>query len=822
MDAPESDSSGLPIPIPTDLPAYADVVVPRHLHRPFTYRIPDHLRGRLEVGAQVHVPFGASVLNGVIVAMCERPPDVPMPGAGVSRRLREIIARLDETSEARLDPDLLTLARLISESYLTPLGQCLRLILPPSPRHRSAPRYVLADAGEKRDKKVDGLSATAREVLRRLAESPAGLTAPSLRRTIAGRVAGALVTLKRRRLVRQVDSDRPAPAVDPRRPSTRRQASLSDAPETRQPRDLPGAGVSVTIGGSSECPTQSTGWPPWWDRLRNALDQVRHEAFLLHAPAATRLPCVIQAAGETLAHDRSVLIVAPTIDRASTIAASARARWGERVHLLHSGLPSAARAKIWQRIRTGSACVVLGTRSAVFAPVSSMGLLCVEDEHDPALKEEQEPRYHARDVAWMRAGRHQAVLLLGSAYPSLETVSAISSPSLPLPPLPSELQAESSAGVSRPAAPTIRMVDLRHVPSGVLLSQPLVTGIASALEARTGQLEVILFLNRKGFAPALSCRDCGESPRCPQCSVTLTFYRRVGRLTCPYCGGSSPLPETCPSCLAAGLQPVGVGTERLEEEVRRLFPRARVGRLDRDTARTPAQAEAVRRQASSGELEILIGTQMLLGAARLPRVPFVGIPYADAGLHLPDFRSAERTFQTLQDVIALAQPGHAGGTAVLQTYLPTHHVMSAIAAQHAAIFYDEEMAVRRTLGFPPFGHLISLRVSGANPDRVRAAAERWAERLHVAARQSSPQPDGPRIDQAQGPAADARDEVTILGPIQASLAQLRGRHRWQLLVRSTSAVRGRQTVRATLEDLDRSQGRGGLKFEVDVDPLEMG
>ncbi len=815
MDAPESDSSGLPIPVSTDLPAYADVVVPRHLHRPFTYRIPDHLRGRLEVGAQVQVPFGASVLNGVIVAMWERPPDAPMPGAGVSRRLREILARLDETSEARLDPDLLTLARLISESYLTPLGQCLRLILPPSPRHRSASRYVLADAGEKRGKKVDGLSATAREVLRRLAESPAGLTAPSLRRSIAGRVAGALVTLKRRRFIRESVPDRTAPAQAPSRPGASPGVSPPEASA------VTGAGSSGAVAWPPESVGPSLWLPPWWDRLRNALDQVRHEAFLLHAPAATRLPCVIQAAGETLAHDRSVLIVAPTIDRASTIAGFARARWSERVHLLHSGLSSAARAKIWQRTRTGPACVVLGTRSAVFAPVSWPGLLCVEDEEDPALKEEQEPRYHAREVAWMRARRHQAVLLLGSAHPSLETVSAVPSPSLHPPPLPPELRAESSAGVSRPAAPTIRMVDLRHIPSGVLLSQSLVTGIASALEARAGQLGVVLFLNRKGFAPALSCRDCGESPRCPQCSVTLTFYRRAGRLTCPYCGESSPLPETCPSCLAAGLQPVGVGTERLEEEVRRLFPRARVGRLDRDTARTPAHVEAVRRQVSSGQLEILIGTQMLLGAARLPRVPFVGIPYADAGLHLPDFRSAERTFQTLQDVIALAQPGHAGGTAVVQTYLPTHHVMSAIATQQAAVFYDEEMAVRRTLGFPPFGHLISLRVSGANADRVRAAAERWAERLRVAARQSSAQPDGPRIDQAQGPAADARDEVTLLGPIQASLAQLRGRHRWQLLVRSSRAGRGRQTVRATLEDLDRSQGRGGLKFEVDVDPLEM-
>ncbi|MGH7164391.1 MAG: replication restart helicase PriA [Nitrospiraceae bacterium] len=808
MDAPESDSSGFPTPVSTEPPAYADVVVPRHLHRPFTYRIPDHLRGRLEVGAQVQVPFGPSVLNGLIVALSERPPDVPMPGGTVGRRLREIIARLDETSETRLDPDLLILTRLISESYLTPWGQCLRLILPSSPRRRPAPRYVMAEAGAQSDKKADRLSPTAREVLRRLADKPKGLTVPSLRRTIAGPVARTLATLKRRRLIREAVPDRTPPAQAPSRP----RASLGVIPP--ETSAVSGAGSSGAAARPPESAGPSPWLPPWWDRLRAALDQGRHEAFLLEAPTATRLPCVMHAAGQALAHHRSALIVTPEIDRASTIGALARARWGERVHLLHSGLSSTARAEIWQQIRAGSGCLVVGTRSAVFAPLSSMGLLCVEDEHDPALKEEQEPRYHAREVAWMRARHHQAVLLLGSAHPSLETVNAV-------PPTPSDRPAQLSSGVVRPPAPAIRLVDLRQVPAGTLLSEPMVAGIAAALQAKAGQLAVMLFLNRKGFAPALSCRDCGESPRCPRCSVTLTFYRRAGRLTCPYCGETSTLPETCPSCLAAGLQPVGFGTERLEEEVRRLFPRARVRRLDRDTARTPAQVEVVRRQVSSGQLDILIGTQMLLSAAHLPAVRFVGIPYADAGLHLPDFRSAERTFQTLQDVITLAQPRDAGGSAVLQTYLPTHHVMAAIATQHAATFYDEEMAVRRTLGFPPFSHLISLRVSGAKADRVREAAERWAERLRVAARQRSAQPDGPRADQAQDPATDARDEVTILGPIESALAQLRGRYRWQLLVKSTNADRARHAVRTTLEDLDRSRGHGGLKFEVDVDPVEM-
>ena len=803
MDIPKPDSSGRPMHASANPPSCADVVVPRHLHRSFTYRIPDHLRGRLEVGAQVQVPFGPSVVNGVIVAMFERLPDVPAHGNAVGRRLREIIARLDETSEARLDPDLLILTRDISDYYLTPWGQCLRLILPGSSRHRPAPRYVLAEAGQATDTKVNRLSPVAREVLRRLASAPQGMTVSSLRRTIAGPVARVLGTLKRRRLVRESVPDRPAMAQAPAK--------------ARVPRGL-AAPEQTSVSGAAASPSEPTGpllWlPAWWDRLLAALDQGRHESFLLEAPTAARLPCVMHAAGQVLATHRSVLIVTPEIDRASTIAALAKARWGERVHLLHSGRSPVARAEVSRQIRGGSASLVVGTRSAVFAPLRSMGLLWIEEEHDPSLKEEQEPRYHAREVAWMRARQHQAVLVFGSAHPSLETVHAVSSTS-------SDRVLQTPTGVSNAPAPTIRLVDLRQVPAGMVLSEPMVAGITAALRATPGQLGVMLFLNRKGFAPALSCRDCGESLRCPQCSVTLTFYRRASRLTCPYCGASSALPETCPSCQAAGLQPAGFGTERLEEEVRRLFPHARVGRLDRDTARTPAQVEAVRRQVFSGQVDILIGTQLLLSAARLPAVQFVGIPYADAGLHLPDFRSAERTFQTLQEVIAMAQPGSAGGTVVLQTYLPTHHVMSAIATQHAATFYDEEMAGRRTLRFPPFSHLIGLRVTGGNADRVKAAAARWAERLRVAARHISVEPHKPGAYQVQGSTGDAKDEVDILGPIQAPLAQLRGRYRWQLLVKSTNAERGKQTVRATLEDLDGSLGRSGLKFEVDVDPIEM-
>jgi len=619
--------------------------------------------------------------------------------------LRDIAELLDGDA-AELDESLLWLTRLVSEYYLAPWGQCLRLILPEQPRSR-----------------------------------------------------------------RQ----------QPRRPTTRGGvAEAGSIDEDVVSRPLP------------SIPTA------WRDSLRTALDRKQSVTFLLQASAPHRMACLLHATEDTLARQRATLIIVPEITLASAMARLVSARWPERVALLHSGLSPAARDEAWRRVRAGTADVVVGTRSAVFAPFPSnkisLGLIWVEQEEDPSLKEEKEPRYHARDVARMRANQERAVLLLGSTHPSLETRQAVE------PDRRLTLQASNASAAPLTKPPTIEAVDLRLTPYRTLLSEPMIAGIKNALDRGAG---VILFLNRKGFAPLLLCRDCGAAPQCPRCSVALTFYRRAGRLSCHYCGDSSPLPDTCPTCLAPRLEPVGFGTERLEEEVRRLFPGARIGRLDRDLARTPAQAHATRRQMAARDLDILIGTQMLFQGPPLPPVGFVGLPHADAGLHVPDFRSAERTYQTLLDAVGLALPDDGGGKVVLQTYMPTHHAIVSVVQQNETLFYEQELAFRQALGYPPFTHLISLHVSGKNAKLVQGAAGKWAGRLKAAAASLSP------------------DEVTIMGPVPSPVAQLRGRHRWQLLVKSEKTEGAGQIVRRTLEELDKKKGQRSVKFDVDVDPLEM-
>lgn len=777
--------------------AYAEVIVPRHLYRSFTYRIPSWLTGRVQVGNWVRVPLGPSAVQGLVVALSSQPPAL---GAGQpgQARLREIAELLDESPESGLEPDLLVLTRLVSERYLAPWGQCLRLVQPSSRARRLSVRIVLTESGREIARRLEGPSSIdggelariplpARELLKRLAQAPKGLTLAHLRRSVERPEGRALLVLRRRGWAgeRRVSG--------PDRPS-------ASAPQRQR---VPAAGhllpSPTALDRLAALPDPGT---MWGHRLRVALERKEHAAFLVWAPAAERLASLLQATHETLLRHRTVLLITPEIDRASAIAALARHRWGERVELLHSALSPSARAEAWRRIRASSGCVVVGTRSSVFAPAGSLGLIWVEEEEDPALKEEGEPRYHAREVAWMRARQGNAVLVLGSAHPSVETMVRTSGPTADL----HLLEACGGADLT-PASPTIEVLDSRRLPFGALLSQPLIEGIETALATGSGRLAVILFLNRRGYASALLCRDCGHAPRCGQCSVTLTFYKGAGRLSCRYCGASEPVPGMCPACLAPRLQPVGIGSERIEAEVRRLFPRARVGRLDRDAARTVAQAEAIRRQAWMGELDILVGTQLLFQGSPLPHAKLVGLPHADAGLHLPDFRAAERTYHTLREAVNLGHPAESGGRVLLQTYLPTHHAITAIAAQSPALFYDQELAFRRALGYPPFAHLIGLRVSGKDAGRVKEAAVRWAGMLRAAI-----------------PEAAERDptSVQILGPIPAAVSRLRGRHRWQLLVKSVNGEVGRQTVRTTLVQLEGKRGMRGLKFEVDVDPVETG
>jgi primosomal protein N' (replication factor Y) (superfamily II helicase) len=757
--------------VPSQPSALADVILPRHVHRVFTYRVPPHLRGKVTVGSQVRVPFGGTDLVGLVAGM----PDGGETGRAHDAhtfRLRDIHAVVDDPG-AGIPSELLHIARVVSDYYVSPQGQTLRLILPP--QSSPATRYSLTESGRRMREDPDTfntLPANAQRLVVRLSRRSPGLTLATLRKTVEPGIGRSLSMLRRRGLVEAREGasitrhgDRAAPMTAPSPPSRR-----TSRPTTAQ------EGV-------------------WWQQILGALEDRRAHRFLLVAPPEERLARMMRAIEAALVQGRQALVLAPDIVTVEVMAASAEAEWGERAGVFHGALAPTARRERWHRIRAGSLPIVVGTRSAVFAPLTNIGLIWIDEEEDAALKEETEPHYHARDVGWMRAEMNQAVMVLGSALPSLETLYRNGS-------YPESEKRQRHAmppgtlKVASHGSPAIDTVDLRGLPSGTLLSESMASGIIAAVDAHT---PAVLFLNRKGFAPALLCRDCGNAPQCRHCSVSLTFYKREGHLSCHYCGAMLPLPDTCPTCRAPKLEPRGIGTEAVEERVRRLVPHARIGRIDRDTCRTPAHAAALRRRFIDRELDLLIGTQMLLQGPPMSPVGFVGLVQADAGLHLPDFRAGEQTYRTLSQAVALCRDGAHGGRVVLQTFLPTHYVIDAVVTQNFERFYDQELVFRRALAYPPFSHLISLRISGTSADLTQTAAQRWATALQTRAGPSGP---------------------LTWGPIPSPISRVRDRYRWQIVLKSDDLHAARRLVTTTLPEMERISGRG-VKFHIDVDPLAM-
>ena len=757
---------------------FADVIVPRHLAGPFTYTVPSSLRPTLRIGHRVLVPFGRSIIQGAVIALSHVLPQ------GLDRvRLKEIRSLLTEGVAADVSSNLFQLSRQVAEQYVAPWGQCLRLVLPPALKPQAqVSRYELTEQGRAALIAREPCSVKARALLTRLGKKPSGL-----RRSSRSPDPGDLLDdLKVRGWVVEVHDLPPNSTVLLTRPT--------------RPANQVGFNVTAPL---ILDPTMS-----WSEPLFSALKRQQPTRVLVQAPWTDRLRLLQQTVRQVLDRGRTILIIVGEAERAQWVADLIRdEKEGIYPVCFHSGLSDQLKAEMWDQIHRQIVRVVVGTRSAIFLPLTAVGAIWVEGEDDAALKEPQEPRYHARDVAWLRAQDEQSVLVLSSPHPSLETRAEVEQQGIVvLKPTPPD------------ARPNVQVVELRGHDRGTVLSQPLVEAIGHAISRRAG---VLLFLNRKGYAGALVCRDCGQVPRCPVCRVALMYSRQAGRLLCSYCGDVTPLPETCISCSGPRMQLIGEGTERVEEDAKRLFPRAAVVRLDGDTMRQPSQAEALWRRVEQGEWDIIVGTQLLLRRGPLPAMGLVGIVQADAGLSVPNFRSAERTYHTLLDAVSLADPAGAGGQVIVQTCLSSHHAIQAVAQNDESIFLSEELSHRTALGYPPIVHLIALLVSGTNEKMVHQAARTWVDQLtactppavtgHTAAAKapSTTQPIG------------RSDRLTVLGPVPSPVPKLRGRYRWQILVKSLEREAGLDAVRNTVKEMERTYQRRAIKFDIDVDPIEM-
>jgi primosomal protein N' (replication factor Y) len=810
-------------------PLYAAVAVPLPLAAPLTYAIPPEIAPALEAGVRVRVPLARREVTGYVVGF---PPEAPPV------RLRPILEVLDETPV--LDAHLLALTRWTADYYFAPWGEVLRAALPPGLTALTR-RVIRLSPGTSPAALRAADGSPAADALAALFASRPTVPVQVLARRVGPAAARTCLTrLARQDLVR-VEPLLPAPRDRPRTvrcyalavspEETRKQAEALRARAPRQAEmlerllqaggELPaeelrrggGSGADLALvrrglvrpslrevrrdplapylveGGEAPLPPT-----PAQAEALAAIEAARQAArfgvFLLFGVTGSgKTEVYLQAIAATLAAGRQALVLVPEI--ALTPAATARfaARFGRRVALLHSGLGAGERFDEWRRIRAGEADIVVGARSAVFAPLPRLGLLIVDEEQDGAYKQEEVPRYHARDVAIVRARLLGCPVLLGSATPALESYANAERGRSRLLTLPGRL------GEAR--LPTVQVVDMRQEMARAgrlpLLSALLKERMAFHL-ARGGQ--VLLLLNRRGYAAALLCRDCGLILRCPRCSVSLIWHATVARGLCHHCGFSRKVPEACPECAGSRLRQFGVGTEQLERLVQETYPTARVARMDRDTTAGAAGHRAILSRLAGGALDILVGTQMIAKGHDYPGVTLVGVLAADLTLNLPDFRAGERTFTLLTQMVGRSGRGRDPGEGIIQTFAPEHYAIRAALAQDYPAFYREETPLRRARRLPPFTRTVRLLCAAPAEGTARAAAERLAALL-------------------QG-----KPGVEVDGPAPAPLLRLRGTYRWHLLAKGKAASPLHRAVRAALAG-GPPPGRAGLRIDVDADPLDL-
>lgn len=779
----------------------------RALSEPFDYAVPEHVSAGAGIGAPVLVPFGGQHVVGYVV---ER-----VASSDFAGDLRPIEAVL---GEPLFPAHAFRLAAWLASEYVCPLADALRAFLPPGGSPAAVATYTTS--GERPTAPLKA------RVFDEAAASP-GITPAHLRAldqrfpAVASELARAGVLARTYALkpaaVGAVD-DRwvelaPASTFEPKAAATAQRAvldALAGGPVRAAElsaelgevgsvlRRLEAAGaVVVTRRRRMRHPAMPEKAAPRHEVLsagQNAAleaiaDAKPGEVVLLEGVTGSgKTEVYLRAIESVIAEDGSAIVLVPEIALTPQTVGRFRSRFGDTVAVLHSRLSPGERYDQWDRVRAGEARVVVGPRSAVFAPSRDLRLVVIDEEHEPSYKQGSAPRYVTRAVAERLAAETGAVLVLGSATPSLESRQAAEDGRYRLVPLP-----ERVGGGELPAVTVVDMAEEFRDGHRSMFSRPL----TAALEGvRDRGSKAVLFLNRRGFASFVLCRECGHVPRCAACSVALTYHEVGSRLVCHHCGAVESLPARCPKCGSPYLRQFGAGTQRVEAELAALFPDLPVVRMDADTTGGKGGHERRLAQFEALPSGILLGTQMVAKGLDYPEIELVGVMNADTTLHMPDFRAGERTYQLLEQVAGRAGRAGAGGLVVVQTYWPDHPAIRAAAAHDAELFYGEERALRASLGYPPYGRLGRVVATGARVDAVRDVATAVADSL--------------RDGLAPGWA--------VLGPSPAPLAKVRGAYRWHVLVKAPA---GAEVPAALARAVAAAGVRDDVSIAPDVDPADM-
>jgi primosomal protein N' (replication factor Y) len=809
---------------------YCEVALPVPLRSVFTYAIPDRLVGTIFVGSRVLVPFRNRGATGVVVEVSSRRPDPARV-----KTIKEIAEALDPI--AALTPKLIELGRWVSGYYVAPAGEVFRAMLPPQVDLRHERELLLNDAGRARRDELDAAGNRSEAEVAELAllsllhieDRP--VRADRLRKLPGGEAAAERLLRRRQLEAREVTLHRHArvqkivawnSAEDVNSLGEKEARVYHVLAEERGPLPLPAlAKLSKVSRALIERLIRTEKLKSWEEPLAveedlfevdytppsNILNPDQERALgeitgwleagafrvglLYGVTGSGKTEVYLGAVEAALARNKTALILVPEIALTLWMGRLCRARLGANVAVLHSALGEVERAREWWRVRRGEARVVVGTRSAVFAPLENLGLVVVDEEQEASYKQEETPRYHGRDVAIVRAKLEGAVALLGSATPSLESFHNARSGKYQF------LQLESRVE-NRPLAP-VEIVDLREDFRTTHRAGPLSSKLSEAIAARLEQgTQSLILINRRGYSWFVICRACGAGIQCENCSISLTYHKQRDRLQCHYCGFSRRVPKECPKCASEHVYFFGAGAEQLEEKLREKFPRAKVARLDRDAVRTKRAYQQVLADFASGKIDILVGTQMVAKGHDFQRVTLVGVVSADSQLSLPDFRAAERTFQLLTQVAGRAGRGALPGEVLVETYYPEHYAIQLAARQDYPAFFERELQFRRLLHYPPFTALACVLVRDTKIEN----AIRWSRQISAFL---APQ-------ESRG--------VKVLGPAAAPLARLKREYRFQFLLKApkrTQLTRVLSDLLAFSEEKEIPE-RAVL---VDVDPLSL-
>lgn len=819
---------------------FVEVAVPLHVKQTFTYRLPAAWRKDVRLGARLLVPFGRKQLTGYAVALHNELD----PAAEIEESaIKDAFELLD--ADPLLTPEVLELTRWVADYYAAPWGEVLKAALPAG--INSTVEQILSitqagkdelatlqPAGKLKTIKAQTLRTIAlegtialRELGKQIGEAQAAKASRELEKAgwirIEHRSRTTGTKAKRRKFVgllapehhAEKDAAKALTEAQQRIINTLIEAlgemSFTDLLEkanvsastiqTLEKKKI----VNIFVQEVRRDPLANAEFPEVNDLILtdfqiDALRQIeeplqKHEyaTFLLHGVTGSgKTEIYIRAMREALSVGKTAMMLVPEIALTPVFSRRLRAHFGDEVAIFHSSLTAGERFDEWRRLKSGEARVVIGTRSAIFAPVENLGIIIVDEEHETSYRQQESPYYHGRDTAIVRARKANAVCVLGSATPSLETYNNAMANKYRYIRLASRVNNLSLAKAE--------IVDMREVfakeGKGEILSAQLMNAIE---ETHARKEQSIILLNRRGYSTFVLCRKCGESIRCPNCDVTLTYHRVESSLICHYCNHRQRSPKVCPHCQSQYIYYVGEGTEQIEEILRKKFPEIRIARVDRDSMSKRKVFEQALLAFSAGELDMLVGTQMLAKGHDFPNVTLVGVVSVDAGLALPDFRSAERTFQLITQVAGRAGRGSLGGKVLIQTYHPEHYAILHACAQDYKAFFDEEIRHRKNFGFPPFVALASLLVHHEDFSKTLDIGNILRDCLD---------------------SANTERAVRILGPAPAPLARLKNEHRLQILIKGKNRTKLRETIDfATAE----AEAKGcEMRFvNLEIDPINL-